>query len=242
MNAVPMTARVRCKNKACGQKVPLSVEHVRQLGGKLRAEVVCPTCGERFVPSLVRTVKTTADDPTAEAPPPIPIPVPAGAKQAVPPFRPLPPTPTRSAAAAPPPIAWQPDPSPADPMPFSPLQADAGDRGPGGGLGGWWKRLSKNTQYLILGGGVAVMAVFAFAVQTLGNRPAEEPPPPPVTAPVTPATQTAPTTPSTTPATTKRANVPPLRPPPAPPAPTIDVPPADEYKLTDPTAPTTPRR
>lgn len=228
MNAVPMSARVRCKNKACGQKVPLSVEHVRQLGGRLRAEVVCPACGERFVPSLVRTVKTTGVEPAEEAPP-VPIPVPTGAKQAVPPFRPLPSTHTPS-AAAPPPIAWQPDPSPADdPMPFSPLQANAGDRGPGGGLGGWWKRLSKNTQYLTLGGGIAVMAGFAFAVQTLGQPPADEPPPP-VTAPVTPATQTAP--PSTTPATSKREKVP-------PPPPTIDVPPAEEFQLID---PTTPRR
>ena len=182
MSAVPMSARVRCKNKVCGQKVPLTRDHVRELSGRLRVNLTCQACGERFSTSLLRTPRASV--PPAAEPPPVPIPVPVGAKQAPPPFRPLPTT------TEPAPITVRPEVTApgADALPFSPLQTAPADTGkPSGGVGGWWNRQSKRNQYLTLGVGIAVMAGFAFTAQTLTNRPKqqqEQPPePPPVTAP-----------------------------------------------------------
>lgn len=198
MNAVPLTARVRCKQ--CGQKVPLSREQVRELSGRLRVEVACGGCGLRFAPSMLRRVKTSDPVVANEEPAAVPIPVPAGAKQAAPPFRPLPQTHGDVAPPPTPPTEWLPG---ADPLPFSPLQtAPVMTDKPSAGGSGWWGRQSKATQYLILGVGVAMMAGAAFAVQTLGKGKA---PPPPATAP----TETRSTPPSTAPRSQSHPVVPP---------------------------------
>lgn len=194
MTAVPMSARVRCKNKGCAERVPLTAEQVRQLSGTLRARLTCPRCQTEFVTSLVPEVKRrtepSADTPLRPAPPPIPVPV--GANLAQPPFRPLtamPEPPAPSPATFPTVPAVVSLPLPVD-CPFSPIQAGAGAPAKTDGLVGRWNRLPKRTQNLVLVAGVAVAGVFAAGVKFRGQfLPTRQPTPevapatPPVAAP-----------------------------------------------------------
>jgi hypothetical protein len=195
MTAMLMSARVRCKNKGCAGRVPLTAEQVRQLSGTLRARLTCPACGSEFVTSLVPEVKPRAEPP-ADAPTPPSIPVPDGANLARPPFRPL--------TATPEPTALPPAPFPTVPAvvspplpvdcPFSPIQAGAGAPAKTNGLAGRWNRLPKRTQNLVLVAGVAIASVFAVGVKLRGQLlPTRQPTPEvaPQPAPAEPADEGA---------------------------------------------------
>ncbi len=182
MTAVLMSARVRCKNKGCAGRVPLTTEQVRQLSGTLRARLTCPQCRTEFVTSLVPEVKRRVE-PQADAPPPIP--VPAGATLAPPPFRPLTATPE-----LPPPVPFPTVPAVVAPpvpvdCPFSPIQAGAPARTHG--LAGRWNRLPKRTQNLVLAAGVALAGAFAVGVKFRGLLLPTRPPAPQVAPAASPA-------------------------------------------------------
>lgn len=201
MVAVPMSARVRCKNKGCVAKVPLTDEHVRQLSGALRVRVACPVCHTEFVTSLIPEVKSRPDPkPEGESKPvSIPVPVSDGVNQAPPPFRPLPPvadvTPKPfPAVSVPTDVPFPIVSAPAADYPFQPIQPGTvvTPSTPTGGLFGRWNRMPKRKQNLVLVVGLVLAGGFAVGVKfrdrIIPAKPAEQRPtePQPATLPSEP--------------------------------------------------------
>ena len=210
MTIVPNRATATCQNVACKQKVRLTDELVRELSTKLRATLKCPKCETEFVTTLVPRVKERPTPPPVvppPAPPPVEVsPTPAGVTQKAPPFGVLP-----GLREDIPPVVAPKTPAPFQPLvptavaseqaPFQPLDPNAaGGSGRTGGALGWWNRLPKKRQNLILAVGMGLAVVFAVGIQFRGvifppkpeEQEARTEPVPPITPPTTPATTPTP--------------------------------------------------